>query len=244
MCNLEPPFYLIFPLKVSNVSGPNIRCDVIFGYSNSLKTSILFQSAVTLCKNQLPVVFIRPKPLQYLPIPVFGMVQPHEPTCHINNLLLVYADHFEQLASYLANFPRNIHEGGDTNKSETAMVIVDDFHHYVNQIKAEKLLEHRCAKLCCLLIEVATFCSKKRNGPVHVLVSCDKENDTSKRVKCFSRYFDGLWTVTPSQFNEQLVIEAQGNHSDNLKYLIISRDKTGVHLNKVGTKEDLPFNMF
>jgi len=173
------------------------------------------------------------------------MTRPHQISSdQMDNLNFIYVDHFQQLIAYLANFPFNSHVNSRIIGDSYALLIVDDFDHYLAQIPVDKSFEHRFAKLCCLLLEAAEFCAKKRSGRVNLLISCKGEAGAEfKFMKCFRRYFDGLWRITPSHSSNKLVIESLAG-SDDIKHILIENEKDEILLKRIGTDRNEPFTEF
>ncbi|XP_076445609.1 uncharacterized protein LOC143283309 isoform X2 [Babylonia areolata] len=131
---------------------------LIVGEDNTGKTSLAFQAAVSLATENHHVMFIRPKVLGQLPLPVHGMPSPQSAALQL--LKFWYPDQADEVVKWCGS----IH----TQALLPDTIIIDDFHVYSAQ---SKNTEHGAARLCACLLDAAQWITQSSGQECRVILT-------------------------------------------------------------------------
>ncbi|GFW63774.1 hypothetical protein TNCV_3743821 [Trichonephila clavipes] len=116
-----------------------------------LKSSLLFQAAISIASGGDQVFFICPKSLEYRPYHVEGM--PEFSPLVLQCVKMIYIEKPSDLLLYLCEF--------HTKESFPAAIMIDDIQYYVSHLSQEQSKEAAMVKLFAMLEDTVAFINQK-----------------------------------------------------------------------------------
>nr|XP_042902209.1 uncharacterized protein LOC107450926 [Parasteatoda tepidariorum] len=170
-------------LQPNGISSDNKESCVILSDNSLLKSSLLFQAALSYASIGDQVIFICTGPFLAKPCPVSEM-QTATPLT-LECIKMVYISEPSGLLQYLCEL--------HTKECLPCAVIVHDIHHYVSHYTEDTTKESSLIKLLAMLEDTAGFITRKKGDPCHRMVSLQK-NFIPKNY--FKRYFRERWDIS------------------------------------------------
>ncbi|CAL1299221.1 unnamed protein product [Larinioides sclopetarius] len=186
--------YRFLPFNKSDISqllpsqGANSgeSCAII-GDNKLLKSSLLFQAALSIASAGDQVLFICPRPLDHRPHHVVGVPQPSH--LALQCIKMVYIENSPDLLQYLCEF--------HTKDSFPAAIAVDDIQYYISHLSSEdQNTDAALIKLLAILEDTTAFISQKKGEACHRMVSLSKGACPKSFLK---RYFRELWYISSGE---------------------------------------------
>ncbi|GIY09221.1 uncharacterized protein CDAR_15281 [Caerostris darwini] len=160
------------------VENSNESCALI-GDDNLLKSSFLFQAALSIAKEGDQVFFICPTPLENRPYHVLDLPEPSHLV--LQCIKMIYIEKPSDLLQYLCEF--------HTKETFPAAIMIDDIQYYVSHLDQDGNKEASLVKLFAILEDTVVFIREA----CHRMISLSRSSCSKNYIK---RYFRELWHVS------------------------------------------------
>ncbi|KFM79891.1 hypothetical protein X975_26977, partial [Stegodyphus mimosarum] len=167
-------------LFTSHVLSSKAESCIIIGGQSFLRTSLLFQAALSYASDSDQVIFICPSPLMQKPLHVSGMIEPTPLV--LECIKMVYITDPAGLLKYLCEFHKT--------QLLPVAIIIDDLQHYISHHSQDQSKEAALVKLFAMLEDTTGYISEKRGQPCHRIVSLNQDVCQKNIIK---RFFGDLW---------------------------------------------------
>ncbi|KAI0228968.1 hypothetical protein LSAT2_020612 [Lamellibrachia satsuma] len=159
---------------------------LITGKQNTLKTSLLFQAAVSYASEGCHVTFISQQPFSCLPWAVHGMPRPNPVI--MKRLKMLYLTNYDDLIGYLTT----LHQGAMI----PSVLVLDDLHLFLHSQNCQDGKQQLAvAKLCSLLVDTAHYLHSSSDTTSGVLISLQDAATAEPIMATVERVFKTRWHI-------------------------------------------------